>query len=561
MPENQTFKITGKPTLGQGKLDLAIKFDPKSLTITETPFGALLNLENGHISGEPGTPAFPMQMLRVALPAYSDITDFRVTVAKKVAMTAKAVFVAPVQEPRAGAKEPKSSLGVTVTSLKPSLALSKISFLEKPDYVSKSRGVTLPRLKEYQRVLSQPAPVVRLASIEHRGVASIAVLEVNPVTQNSNGIIELATDIKITLTYDSTKNSKKVDLILGSRDFKRVRSKAEATRMSDILKNEVINPDWVFDVSDLFPLLLTDCDYLIITDNQKWDEKLMTPSGAAGDLVASFNKLAQWKKKRGLRTRIVTITNIVNGTYGNFKNGARDLQEVLRNFLKWAYANWNISWVLLGGDISVIPIRTIAGNCRGFIDVNTTNPPENNKSFWTGAFLKMHVVDPGEWWPGNVPLILVNPALGTVIPFDSAGTSSAAHPGWYYTTDDNYNVRSVATTTFVKVNGPAALINATLEWLYQWNTIPTDLYYSSLTGPNYSLPATHDWDLVNNEIYGQHNGGTNHDGVSYVADIGLGRAPVSSVAEADAFINKVIAYEQLRRPDGTALDLKTGLAA
>jgi hypothetical protein len=33
------------------------------------------------------------------------------------------------------------------------------------------------------------------------------------------------------------------------------------------------------------------------------------------------------------------LANIVSGPYGDFTTGARDLQEVLRNFLMWAYAN------------------------------------------------------------------------------------------------------------------------------------------------------------------------------------------------------------------------------
>ena len=259
---------------------------------------------------------------------------------------------------------------------------------------------------------------------------------------------------------------------------------------------------------------------MIITDNQKWDPVTITPTAPVGDLVTTFQKLVNWKRRRGLTARVVTITDIVGGTYGDFKTGARDLQEVLRNFLKWAYTHWNVSWVLLGGDVGIVPVRIVAGDGCCVISVDATDPPDAKKSYWTGTYLKMNVTNLDWGWPGDWPLVLVNFATGAVIPYDSAGTSTVAIPGWYYTTDNTYATRTTTATNFVRVNGPAALINTTLQWLYRFNRIPTDLYYSSLVGPDYSMPGLHDWDLLDNEIYGQHPGGANTDGVSYAADIG-----------------------------------------
>jgi len=551
MTTKRMIRIEGKPILGQGDLVLTVKFEPKSLRVTETPFGVIFDLKDAHLVGELGTPGFPMKLLRLALPPYSDVTDIKVTVTKKANVTKKPVFVAPIQEPRPGV--PAKPGGKE--AIKRSLFSQPRAEIEKPTYVREARGVTLPRLKEYQRILAEPAPVVRIAAIGHCGVATVLTLEVSPVHQKKDGILELATEIKVTLAYESTTAPKKGGLLVGSRDFRQARTKSEARRFTDILKGEVLNPDWITDIGDLIPRVFAQYDYLIVTDNQQWDPVTMAPTVAVGDLVTAFNKLVNWKKRRGLRARVVTITDIVQGMYGDFKTGARDLQEVLRTFLKWAYSHWDISWVLLGGDVSLVPVRIVAAGCRGYIPVETTDPPIDNRSYWNGTYLKMHVVNPGEWWPGDWPLILVNPASGALIPHDPAGTSAAANPGWYYTTDNTYATRTVGPTQFVRVNGPAALLNTTLLWLYRWNRIPTDLYYSSLVGPNYNVSGSHDWDLIDNELYGQHTDGADMDGVNYAADVGLGRAPVASVAEADAFVNKVIAYEQLRRPDGMSLNL------
>ena len=553
MTTKRRIQIEGKPGLGKGNLVLTVKFEPKSLKMTETPFGVIFDLEDAYIVGEPGTPGFPMQLMRLALPPYSDVTDFKVMVTKKANVTKKPVFVAPIQEPRPGfPPKPAGS-----DAIKLSLFGKPSAEIQKPTYVLETPGVTLPLLEEYRRILANPTPVVRIAAIEHRGVATVLTLELSPVHQKKDGIIELATEIKVMLAYESTSAPKKGRLIVSSRHFKHARTKSEAIRLADILKSDVINPDWITDISDLILIPFAQYDYLIITDNQKWDPITMAPTAQVGDLVSAFNKLVNWKKRRGLRSRVVTITDIVQGTYGDFKTGARDLQEVLRNFLKWAYSHWHISWVLLGGDVSIVPVRIVAAGCRGHISVETTDPPNDNgnTSYWTGTYLKMHVANPSTWWPGDWPLILVNPANGTLIPYDSAGTSTAANPGWHYTTDNTYATRTSVPTQFVRVNGPASLLNTTLLWLYRWNRIPTDLYYSSLVGPYYNVSGSHDWDLINNEIYGQHTGSEDMDGVNYAADVGLGRAAVASVAEADAFVNKVIAYEQLRRPDGTSLNL------
>jgi hypothetical protein len=551
MSAKRSIRITGKPILGKGSLAATIKYKPEALQIIETPFGVILDLEDAYMYGEPGAPGFPMQLIRLALPPQSDVTDIEATVVKKINVTDKPVFVAAVQEPRPVLPTGQSDK----IPIRPSLFVKKKDTVEKPTYLERSLGVTLPYLKEYQRILASPPSVVQISTIEHFGVATILSLEVHPVQQNGNGFLELATEIKINLTYASTKIEEKVGPFVGSRFFKPLRSAFEAKRLTDILKGEIINPGWIIDIGNAFPPLVLHCDYLIITDNNQWDPVAIKSDKAVGDLVSAFTKLSNWKKRRGLQARIATINDIVDGKYGDFKTGARDLQEVLRNFLKWAYKHWGIDWVLLGGDANIIPVRLVASNCRGFIGVDTIHPPEDNQSYWNGTFLEMHVVNPGELWPGSTPLILTNPADGTVIPYDPVGTSNAVIPGWYYTTNNTYSTRTSTQTNFVRVNGPAMLINANLQWLYQWNTLSTDLYYSSLVGPNYDLPGVHDWDLLDNGVYGQHTASVDFDGVKYGADVGLGRAPVGSESEANAFVDKVIAYEQLRQPDGTSLNL------
>src|SRR6185369_11765972 len=199
--------------------------------------------------------------------------------------------------------------------------------------------------------------------------------------------------------------------------------------------------------------------------------------------------------------------------------------------------------------------RRVAGSREGGVGRQTeTNPPPDNTSFWTGNHLRMHVVNIGVWWGASVDNLLVRLDTGLFIPYDAAGTSNATTRGWYFTTDETYTTRSATPTDFVRVNGPASEVNADLQFLYEWNTIPTDLYYSSLVGPHYNQPGKHDWDLLDNGVWGQHAAGNELDGINYTPAISIGRAPVQNATEADTFVDKVIAYEKFQRPDGSWLD-------
>ena len=351
----------------------------------------------------------------------------------------------------------------------------------------------------------------------------------------------------------------------------KVVSRGQARRDADLARSLVVNPELVRDWWDVLPYLDLPAEYLVITDNRTWNPETIAPTGSVmGDMAPEFERLADWKRSRGLTTKVVTVSEIVAGRYGDFRTGARDLPEVIRHFLQWAHERWGVAWVLLGGDAGVIPPRLATGAVQGHMDVGTEDPPPDNRSFWTGSFLKMHVVAPGIWWPGSWPPILVNAGSGQVIPFDATGVTATAGLGWYYTTDNSYATRASMATQFVRVNGSAAVTNALLQWLYEWNRIPTDLYYASLQGwvlayhevdfwlgslriPYVYVPA-HEWDALDNGLYGQYVGGADVDGVHWHTDVSVGRAPVQSRAEAKAFVDKVIAYESFGGGTFTTLD-------
>jgi len=539
----------GKAVNQPGAVKLKVDFDRGDVHLVETPFGLVVRMEGCRPDGEIGGPGLPARVLRVALPPMARASAVHIDAVEREVLSKGPAQLAPIQPPRPGARGGSGNKGKPDQEPPEEIA--------EPVGSDEELGRHLPPLPFeparpdlYKMAAEKPKPPAALIGQEQVGWVPVALVQVNPVLQDRKGVLEFVTTLELI-----------VELTLDARDedgavARKLTSRAQAERVRDLAKALVVNPEAVVDFSKYLPQLITNVDYLVITDKQSWNPETIAPiAPLPGDPVAEFERLAEWKRKRGLRARVVTAAQIVDGAFGDFKSGARDLQEVLRNFLKWAHDQWGVAWVLLGGDIEVIPARSVAGACEAWINVETIEPPEKNRSFWTGTFLKMHADSPGWNFPAlvNTNLVLVNPATGTVIPHDAAGTSGPASAGWYFTTDDSYATRSVAATRFIRVNGPAAVVNASLQWLYRWNLIPTDLYYASLVGSNYGLPGVHDWDLLNNGVYGQHTSSSDFDGVTYQADVSVGRASIASADQAAAFVDKIIAYESFRHADGTPL--------
>lgn len=67
----------------------------------------------------------------------------------------------------------------------------------------------------------------------------------------------------------------------------------------------------------------------------------------------NIQSLAAQRRKNGLQDTIVTVEDI----YQNYEGA--DKPEKIRNFIKDAYNNWKTEFVLLGGDVNIVPTRFI----------------------------------------------------------------------------------------------------------------------------------------------------------------------------------------------------------
>ena len=100
----------------------------------------------------------------------------------------------------------------------------------------------------------------------------------------------------------------------------------------ELIASLVDNPE-VVDTYPHKPFLSGQYDYIIITSEELKD---------APD--PNFQTLAEWKNSRGVETEIVTVEEI----YANYTG--IDNQEKVRNFIREAYLNSGVEYVLLGGD-------------------------------------------------------------------------------------------------------------------------------------------------------------------------------------------------------------------
>jgi hypothetical protein len=555
-----------------GAVRVRATFEEDQLRKRETPFGLALELDGCTAFGTPGGPALPRTSIHVAIPEGMWPTAVEVEQERAVRITDEPTLVIPVQPLRPGVDyEPPH-----IHDRPPPHADDD----DEDDFVVEPFPAPplVPPDEELYAAAAKDQRIARATGLSQIGRTPVIRIELRPVRLTDTGLLELTTELELSVSYAprpkerlSPEELKRLLEEKGVRDldFERLEplpepktvSRGQARRDTELARSLVVNPGLVDDKWHIYPYLDLPAEYLVITDNQTWNADTIAPTGTVmGDMVAQFFRLAAWKRSRGLTTKVVTVSDIVDGRYGDFRTGSRDLPEVIRRFLKDVYERWGVAWVLLGGDVSVIPPRLAAGPLEGHMDVATDDPPQDNKSFWSGSFLEMHVVSPGTWWPGNWQPILVNAGTGQLIPFDATGATAVSGLGWYYTTDDTYTTRASMATQFVRVNGPAAVTNARLQWLYQWNRIPTDFYYASLQSwvwayydidfwllgsiriPYVYFPA-HDWDALDNGLYGQYVDGADVDGVVWHTDVSVGRAPVQSATEAETFVDKVIAYE------------------
>lgn len=523
-----------------------LALDAQALTIERRGNFHVPKLPGFQTGGLPGAPALPQQIRQVALPAGGDVLQIRVMPGEPIR------FNGPFNA--LPAQRPIPDLGLDPRTGQP---------------LHPAVPFTLPNPRLYAQS-TDPQAMVQLTRTRTLGPVQLAFVTVCPVQYESATRSYLYyPDLAYEVIFDREKADRTTEQTQRSGQLM---GEWYAEAINAILDHPLTLPGpGVF-----WPLLqLEDTPHLIITDNFAWPSSITNPDGTtraptvadrqgalSGDLIAEFNRLADWRTKQGMRSQVVSITEIVSGDLGDFtQNGfARDLPEVIRNFLKHTCPKLGTTYVVLGGDVNVVPIRFIVGtltNDSVSIIPGDANPPGKRGGYHAAGTSvgKLHAdFDPQPATP------LCRYQDGQVIPYNrQAGPDSL---GWYYTTEDDFTKKDSQFTRlpdatpsrFVIVEGPAAaLSNDYYYWVDDVNSIPTDLYYASLFGEAYGTPGKHDFDYNGNGLYGQSrwNGQAEESldgGGLPEADIWVGRIPAESGSQVRAYVDKLITYEDLKVP-------------
>ena len=523
--------------------------------------------------GPPGAPALPEQLRHIVLPAGATILGLDVEPGDPLTL-AGPVSPLPIQpllwDADADARGPA---------------------MRAPD---RGRFDFVPLDERFLRHAPGPADLVTLGGVERIAGAQVVVVRVRPVQYlPETRAFVYYPRLRYTLRFEEVDPD-------GPRTFDDARP-ADAVPVGRQLRRLVEHPSVVVVAGGLGPVepplqLVPSIPCVIITDNFAWPESMpregagpidptrsptLNERGVAlsGDLVAELERLARWKTARGTRARVVTVSEIVGQTaYGDFTAGgfARDLQEVLRNFVKFAHAEWGTEYLLLGGDVNVVPMRKLAyyvaqpwhawDASRTPIDPANPVPPARKCTIGTNV-AKLHL-DPaiyGTSFPDPTePLYTQGGAR-----FEFRTDASVANPGWYYVAEEELAKSAGFTplpagedSEYVVVVGPQADVDDDYYWLGPERAAPSDLYYASVAGPEYSKEGVHDFDPRGYGVYGQHRWDPTAqcevalDGSFHLMpDVWVGRAPVESGAEAKTFVDKVLTYERLESPSGVEVNL------
>ena len=84
-------------------------------------------------------------------------------------------------------------------------------------------------------------------------------------------------------------------------------------------------------------------------DIGSWDYIIITSES----LAPAFQDLIEWKIRKGLRAKIFTLDYIYNFT--SYYNGSN--QEKIRYWIYLMHNCYNVKWVLLGGDATIVPVQ------------------------------------------------------------------------------------------------------------------------------------------------------------------------------------------------------------
>ena len=304
------FSVVSSSILGQQNADENQTQYQKTFTLTFSKNDFSFNTQNGYdtvdlsdggVTTEIGKPLLPVKNIKIALPADMKITSVRIDDLKQ--QTVDGTFIMYPAQP----------------SLQSNQTENELQFVQ-------------PDTKTYQS--NQIYPVQYIQANGQNDLAGQSIAEVTIYPLHYIPMQKKLTAISsITFTIEGTNG-----YLCGDYLSEHI-SESSRDLYQQMIQNMVINPEDVVLRTSQSPQSSSvdpgNYDYVIITQDS-W--------------VSAFQPLADWKTKKGIPANIVTTTWIYNS--GGYSGSNVDK---IRAFVLDVYTNWGTIYVLLGGDVDVVP--------------------------------------------------------------------------------------------------------------------------------------------------------------------------------------------------------------
>lgn len=296
------------PTLLIGaQITQSVRFSPSDLSLSTLKGYDLVTMPGCELTNGDGEPQLPVQVIRVAIPPGARIESVEAVSAETDTLRG-GYLVYPCQPPQ--------PLSVSAVDIR---------FAE-------------PRQMIYNSPDLYPGRLVELTGVGHlagQRIASLLIYPVQYIPAQRKLLVHRRIDFAIRYT-DGVEHR----LLMGRR------GEYSQTVYLNVAKNLISNPENLsLLIGGPSPLQTDTCEYLIITNSS---------------LASEFQRLADWKTRKGVPARVVLIDSI----YGNCPGW--DNAEKVRNFLIDACSDWGATWVLLGGDPAIVPDRAAYAMTCGY---------------------------------------------------------------------------------------------------------------------------------------------------------------------------------------------------
>lgn len=260
----------------------------------------VITLEGCDVTREVGKPRLPVLPVTLALPAGARVTRLEVVSAHSSELLGR-FYALPAQVPRI-------------------LPIPNVH-MPAPPFVPPDPSV-------YESPEPYPADLARILSVGAFGDAVVVGLAVHPVQfLPESQKLRMFLNIQLRVHYEQNEQARSAE---GCAEAAAALRAISANPAAVLTARRSVEPrERLLDPADY--------EYVVITNNQ---------------LEPAFAPLCEWKTRKGVPATTVLVSWIT-GNYTGPDDPAR-----IRNFIADAYESWGTTWVLLGGDTSIVPART-----------------------------------------------------------------------------------------------------------------------------------------------------------------------------------------------------------